>query len=35
MVVESHVIIEKIIEDSLEQTMEFGSKNKKDITLFA
>ena len=29
MVVESCVIIEKIIEDSLEQTMEFDSKNKK------
>ena len=35
MVVESYVIIEKIIEDSLEQKMEFGSKNKKPITLFA
>jgi len=30
MVVESYVIIEKIIEDSCEQTMEFVSKNEKD-----
>ena len=29
MVVESYVIIEKIIEDSCEQTMEFASKNQK------
>ena len=30
MAVESYVIIEKILEDSCEQTMEFVSKNEKD-----
>ena len=35
MVVESYVIIEKIIEDSLEQTRNLAQKNKKGITLFA
>jgi len=30
MAVEGYVIIEKIIEDSCEQTMEFVSKNEKD-----
>ena len=34
MAVKSYFVMEKIIEDGCEQTMEFASKNKKEQTVW-